>query len=104
MIETQHTINAARPRLSDEEVDPIEQEHNEKELYGNHETEGWLVWDHEDLFDVHRIISERLPGAQRQVIEAYLDGMSYKEIGCSSKYFRYHLEKAIEFIQEELKL
>ena len=104
MTETKHIVKAARPRLSDEEVDPIEQEQNEREGYGSHELEGWLLWEEDDLFDVYRIIEERLPPVQRQVIEAFLDGMGYKELGCSSKYFRYHLEKAIEFIQNELKI
>jgi len=31
-------------------------------------------------------------------------GMTYLDVGVTEKYWRYHYEKAVEFIKQELKL
>jgi hypothetical protein len=45
-----------------------------------------------------------MPLKQRLVMEALLNGISYTDIGVSEKYWRYHYEKAIDFIKKEMKL
>ena len=94
-------INCSRPRLSDEEMDPIEQD--DSEAVSHHSSEGWVPWDLDDLIDIRRIIDERMPFKQKQVINAFLLGMNYIDVNMTEKYWRYHYEKAIKFIQEELE-
>ena len=94
-------INCSKPRLSDEEMDPIEQD--DMEGVSHHMSEGWVPWNVDDLNDIRRIIDERMPNKQRQVINAFLKGMNFDDMGVTEKYWRYHYEKAIEFIQEELE-
>jgi deoxyinosine 3'endonuclease (endonuclease V) len=101
-LKSKHVIHAARPRLSDEEEDPIEQGGNEKDLMNSTEIVGWMLWDSDDLFDVKRIIEDRLPETQRLIVQAFLEGETFEDIECSHKFYRYHLTKAIEFIQKEL--
>jgi hypothetical protein len=98
-----HKVNRANPRLSDEEVDPLEVDDAES-ITSNRSTEGWVPWDMDDLIDIYRIIEERMPQKQRVVMEAFLSGQSNKDIDVTEKFFRYHLEKGIEFIKQELKL
>jgi hypothetical protein len=93
-------INCSKPRLSDEEIDPIEQD----DLDGvSQQSEGWLPWNLDDLIDIRRIIEERMPFKQKQVIDAFLLGMTHIDIGITEKYWRYHYEKAVQFIQKELE-
>ncbi len=98
-----HKVNAANPRLSDEEVDPLEADDAES-ITSNKNTEGWVPWDIDDLIDIYRIIEERMPTKQRMVIEAFLLGQNNKDINVTEKFFRYHLEKGIEFIKVELQI
>lgn len=102
MIITKHIFSCAKPRLSDEEKDLIEQD----DIEGIHsdQSEGWVPWEVEDLIDIKRIIDERMAPQQQQIIEAFLLGMSYNELGVTEKYWRYHYKKAIEFIKKELGL
>jgi hypothetical protein len=93
-------INCSKPRLSDEEMDPIEQD--DLEAVSQHSSEGWVPWDLDDLIDIRRIIDERMPIKQKQVIEAFLIGRTYLDVGMTEKYWRYHYDKAVEFIQKEL--
>jgi hypothetical protein len=93
-------INCSRPRLSDEEMDPIEQD--DSESVSQQSSEGWVPWDLDDLIDIRRIIDERMPMKQKQVIEAFLVGRTYTDVDMTEKYWRYHYEKAVEFIQKEL--
>ena len=102
-IKITHKVNCANPRLSDEEVDPLEADDAES-ITSNKSSEGWVPWDMDDLIDIYRIIEERMPAKQRMVIEAFLLGQSNKDIGVTEKFFRYHLEKGIEFIKVELRL
>ena len=95
-------INCSKPRLSDEEVDPLELD--DIDAFAGHLDSGWLPWDLDDLIDIERIIAERMPEKQKYVIEAFLTGRTYLDIGVTEKHWRYHYDKAIDFIKEELKL
>ena len=95
-------INCSKPRLSDEEVDPLELD--DIDAFAGHLDSGWLPWDLDDLIDIERIIAERMPKKQKYVIEAFLIGRTYLDIGVTEKHWRYHYDKAIDFIKEELKL
>ena len=66
--------------------------------------EGWLPWDPEDIIDIKRLIAEKMPQKQQYVVEAFLDGLNYVDVGVTEKYWRYHFSKGIEFIKKELKL
>jgi hypothetical protein len=99
---TKHKVNAVAPRLSDEDIDPIEQDDTEN--VSSHVIEGWLPWDPEDIADIRRLIAEKMPVKQRFVIQCFLDGLSYTDITVTEKYWRYHFAKGIEFIKRELKL
>jgi hypothetical protein len=101
-IKTKHKINAVAPRLSDEDIDPIEQDDSDNlSLQLN---EGWLPWDPEDIADIRRLILEKMPTKQQYIITAFLDGMSYADVNVTEKYWRWHFAKGIEFIKKELKL
>ena len=95
-------INCSKPRLSDEEVDPLELD--DIDAFAGHLDSGWLPWDLDDLIDIERIIAERMPEKQKYVIEAFLTGRTYLDIGVTEKHWRYHYDKAIDFIKEELIL
>lgn len=99
---TKHKVNAVAPRLSDEDIDPIEQD--ESDSLALHVTEGWLPWDQQDIDDIRRLISDKMPVKHRFVIVAFLDGMSFCDINVTEKYWRYHFAKGIEFIKKELKV
>jgi len=99
---TKHKICAVAPRLSDEDIDPIEQD--DMETISSQIVEGWLPWDTEYVIDIKRLISERMPQKQQFVIEAFLDGLNYVDVGVTEKYWRYHFIKGIEFIKKELQL
>jgi hypothetical protein len=97
-----HIVHAARPRLSDEEIDPMEID--DQDSTQNQPENGWLPWDTDDLIDIHRIVQERMPKQQRDILEAFLCGMTFAEINVTEKFFRYHYQQAVEFIKLELKL
>ena len=98
-----HKTNAAKPRLSDEELDPLEAD-DINHTSTTASVEGWHPWTSEDLIDIRRIIEAKLPTKQKEVIEAFLSGENYETIGVTEKYYRYHLHKAVEFIQKEMGL
>jgi hypothetical protein len=95
-------ISAVAPRLSDEDPDPIEQDGSESN--STMLVEEWLPWDPEDIIDIRRLISTKMPVKQQFVLEAFLDGKTYNMIGVTEKYWRYHFAKGVEFIKKELKL
>ena len=101
-LKTTHKVNAVAPRLSDEDVDPIEKddgiEPNPPIL------EGWEPWDQDDIADIRRLIEERMPTKQQFILESFLDGLNYTDINVTEKYWRYHFAKGIEFIKKELKI
>lgn len=95
-------IKAATPRLSDEDPDPLEQD--DQEINTSAMTEGWNVWSPDDVLDVHRLIKEKMPVKMRIIFEAYLSGMTYKDIDVTEKYWRWHFAKGLEFIKKELDI
>lgn len=99
---TKHKVNATAPRLSDEDIDPIEQD--DSESHGQLAIEGWLPWDPEDILDIKKLIETKMPVKQKFIIEAFLDGQNFNDMQVTEKYWRYHFAKGIEFIKKELKL
>ena len=97
-----HKVNAVRTKLSDEEIDPIEQD--EPDSHPEIISEGWVPWDPEDLLDIRRLIETRMPSHQRVVLEAFLGGQTHKDIDVSEKYWRWHFAKGVEFIKKELRV
>ena len=97
-----YKLNAAKTRLSDEEIDPIEQDDPDTDT--ELQVEGWTPWDPEDIIDIKRLIEKRMPPRQREVIAAFLEGKIYKDIGVTEKHWRWHFAKGVEFIKKELKL
>jgi len=98
-----YTVNAAHPRLSDEEPDLLEQDDSQPEG-STHSQEGWLPWSAEDLMDIRKIIEHQMPRKEREIIEAYLAGLNNKSLGVTEKYWRYHFERGIKFIKKELEI
>ena len=101
ITKTKYKINATAPRLSDEDIDPIEKDDPPSEV-NSWMTEGWMPWEPEDLADIRRLVDEFLPAKQRFIIEAFLDGLNYKDVGVTEKYWRYHFAGAIQFIKGQL--
>jgi hypothetical protein len=99
---TKHKIRAIAPRLSDEDIDPIEQDDSDN--VSMQIVEGWLPWDPEDIADIRRLITEKMPLKQQFIVDSFLDGLSYTDISVTEKYWRYHFSKGIEFIKKELQL
>jgi hypothetical protein len=99
---TKHKVNAVAPRLSDEDVDPIEQD--DIDSSSMQIVEGWLPWDPEDVADIRRLINEKMPVKQQFIINGFLDGLSYRELAVTEKYWRYHFAKGVQFIKKELGL
>jgi hypothetical protein len=95
-------IKAATPRLSDEELDPIEQD--ETDGVSVEMMEAHLPWSQEDIIDIKRLIVDKMPVKQRFVLASFLEGLTHVEINVSEKYWRYHFDKGVEFIKKELKL
>lgn len=102
MTKTKHIVKAATPRLSDEELDPIEQDDGEG--VSADMMEAYLPWSPEDILDIKRLIAERMPEKQQYIFEAFLEGLTHTDVLVSEKYWRYHFAKGIEFIKKELKL
>jgi hypothetical protein len=95
-------IKAATPRLSDEELDPLEQDDNEG--VSTDLVEAFLPWSPEDMLDIRRLIYERMPEKQREIMHAFLEGLMYNDLNVTEKYWRYHFDKGVEFIKKELGL
>lgn len=100
MIVTTHKKNAAAPRLSDEEPDLMEQE--DIDGISGMQGDGWSPWTGDDLIDVRRLISTKMPKKQRDILEAFLMGNTAADIGVSEKYWRYHFKRAILFLKKEM--
>jgi len=45
-----------------------------------------------------------MPEKQREIIHGFLEGLTYKDLKVTEKYWRYHFEKGVEFIKKELGL
>ena len=100
---TKYKFNGVAPRLSDEDLDPLEQDDPPAEINA-WMSEGWLSWDPEDIADIKRLIAEKLPKKQQFILESFLDGLNYTDVLVTEKYWRYHFAKGVEFIKKELKL
>jgi hypothetical protein len=81
-----HKVNAVTPRLSDEELDPLEIDDNEG--ISTELIEGYFPWTADDMIDIRHLI----------------EGLTYVDIHVTEKYWRYHFSKGIEFIKKELGL
>jgi len=99
---TKHKVNKATPRLSDEELDPLEQD--DSDGVSTELIEGHLPWTPEDMIDIRRLIYEQMPQKQSFVLTAFLEGLTYVDIDVTEKYWRYHFSKGIDFIRKELKV
>lgn len=99
---TKHIIKAATPRLSDEELDPIEQDDGDG--VSTEMIEAHFPWNAEDIIDIKRLIMERMPPKQREIFAAFLEGLTHNDIMVTEKYWRYHFTKGVVFIKRELKL
>ena len=102
ITKTKHIIKAATPRLSDEELDPIEQDDNDG--ISTEMMEAYFPWNPEDILDIRRLILQKMPPKQREIFVAFLEGLTYNDIMVSEKYWRYHFNKGVVFIKQELKL
>jgi hypothetical protein len=102
IISTIHIIRAATPRLSDEELDPLEQD--DSDGVSADMMEAYFPWSQEDVLDIKRLIKDRMLEKQRFVLEAFLSGLTHIDVHVTEKYWRYHFNKGIEFIKKELKL
>jgi hypothetical protein len=99
---TKHKVHCATPRLSDEELDPLEQDDNEG--VSTEMVEGYFPWTPEDIIDIKHLIAERMQPKQRYIFESFLEGLTYLDLDVTEKYWRYHFSKGVEFIKKELKL
>ena len=99
---TKHIVNAATPRLSDEELDPLEQD--DVDGVSTEMMEAYFPWSPEDILDIKRLIEERMPVKQKEILAAFLEGLTHNDIMVTEKYWRYHFSKGIEFIKRELKI
>jgi hypothetical protein len=97
-------IQAVAPRLSDEETDPIEQDESEGIASSIAENVGWVPWSIEDISEIKRLINNKMPEKPKKVLDAFLQGFSYNDIGMTEKHWRYHFDAGIELIKKELKL
>jgi hypothetical protein len=101
-MRTKTKIKAATPRLSDEELDPIEQD--DSDGISTEMIEAYFPWSPEDILDIRRLIDTRMQPKQHEVFTAFLEGLTHNDIMVSEKYWRYHFNKGVEFIKQELKL
>ena len=74
-------------RLSDEDPDPLEQD--ETDTPPDILIDGWVPWEPEDMIDIKRLIDEVLPPKQRRILEAFLEGKTYNDIGVTEKFYRW---------------
>ena len=97
-----HKVNAVTPRLSDEELDPLEIDDNEG--ISTELIEGYFPWTADDMIDIRHLIENCMETKQQYIFEAFLEGLTYVDIHVTEKYWRYHFYKGIEFIKKELGL
>lgn len=99
---TKPKVNASTPRLSDEDIDPLEQD-DVAETIGQQIVEHWTFREQTDIEDIRNII-DKLPVKSRYILEAFLDGKTYHDVGVTEKYWRYHFGKGVERIKKELNV
>lgn len=101
-IKAKHTIKAATPRLSDEEIDELEK--GDSEGTSAEMIEAFYPWSPEDILDIRRLIVDKMPTKQQFILEAFLEGLTHLDVNVTEKYWRYHFSKGVYFIKRELKL
>lgn len=94
-------FNATIRRLSDEEVDPMENDDPSMEPIA---TIHWAPWGPDTIQDVYNIIGSKLTPQQQEIVEAHLLGYTHKDLAVTEKYWRYHWAQAVKRIRRELKL
>ena len=99
---TKHIIKAATPRLSDEEMDELEK--GDSEGTSAEMIEAFYPWSPEDILDIKKLITNRMPSKQQFILGAFLEGLTHLDINVTEKYWRYHFSKGVELIKKELKL
>lgn len=99
---TKHKVSASAPRLSDEDIDPIEKDDVDSATHPV--LDSWLMWEPDDIEDIRKIIETKMPKKQSFVIEAFLNGLTYSDISVTEKYWRYHFVKGVEFLKKELRV
>lgn len=99
---TKHIIKAATPRLSDEEMDELEK--GDSEGTSAEMIEAFYPWSPEDILDIKRLITDKMPVKQRFILGAFLEGLTHIDVNVTEKYWRYHFTKGVEIIKKELKL
>jgi hypothetical protein len=99
---TKNKIKAATPRLSDEEMDELEK--GDSEGTSAEMIEAFYPWSPEDILDIKRLITDRMPAKQRFILGAFLEGLTHIDVNVTEKYWRYHFTKGVELIKKELKL
>jgi hypothetical protein len=97
---TKHKIKAATPRLSDEEMDELEK--GDSDGSSAEMIEAFFPWSPEDILDIRRLVSNKMPVKQRYILESFLEGLTHLDINVTEKYWRYHFGKGVEFIKKEL--
>lgn len=102
-LNTKHKVNQIAPRLSDEDLDPIEQDESDN-IASSLISEGWLPWDQEDIADIKNFINTKMSADQRKVLQAFLQGLGYNDIRVTEKYWRYHFVNGVELIKKELRV
>ena len=99
---TKHKIKAATPRLSDEEMDELEK--GDSEGTSAEMIEAFYPWSPEDVLDIKRLITDKMPTKQQFILSAFLEGLTHIDINVTEKYWRYHFTKGVELIKKELKV
>jgi hypothetical protein len=102
ITKTKHKVNLAVVRLSDEEPEMLEKDDAPDSQHILQE--GWLPWTFEDMIDIKRLVEQHMEEKQREVMTAFLDGLTYSDIMVTEKYWRYHFAKGVEYIKKELGL
>ncbi len=95
-------VNATMRRLSDEEMDPMENDDLSIEPFAASQFAN--VWNPDTIHDVYNIVSLKLSDKQREIVEAHLMGYTHKDLQVSEKYWRYHWAQAVKRIKKELDL
>lgn len=98
---TKYKVNATAPRLSDEDIDPIEKD--DAENVNQQLIDNWEPLEQTEIEDIQNIIN-RLPAKQQFILTAFLDGLTYHDVNVTEKYWRYHFAKGIAQIKKELKI
>ena len=84
------------PRLSDETIDPMENDAPE-----GHTVDYRMATD--NRIDLMNVVQKKLTEPQRRVIEAYLGGYNHLDIGMTPDIWRKHKRAAMRILKEYLE-